>query len=317
VAEPELSVVIVNYNTRDLLALCLASLQDHAPAVPYEIIVVDNASSDESSRMIQEDFPSVKCLASDTNLGFAAGHNRGVAQASGRVLLLLNPDTRVEEGVLDTLLAFLREHQDVGVLGCRQIDERSWPQLCYGRDPTMLTEWQRRNDTLGLARGNERVRNRVDGRYSGPSDVDWLTGACMMMRRQVYTRLGGMDEGYWLYFEDADLCRRVRRTGLRVVYHPGVSIFHYRGAAMQKFRPVSSVAYRAAQLRYVRIHRGMLPAAFVRLLLLIRGGLLRLRGGSGGRAWVGRQFIRLALLGAPEPDWRQGPRVVDSTEEVR
>jgi len=316
VAENQLSIVIVSYNTQDLLAECLASLHDYPPDCPYEIIVVDNASNDGSVEMIRRDFPEVACICSRANLGFAAGHNRGVAQATGRHLLLLNPDTRVEEGALDAMLAYLEENEDVGVLGCRQIDERGWPQLCYGRDPRLLSEWARRVDTLGLERGDERVRSRVDGRYTSPSDVDWVTGACMMMRRQVFTRLGGMDEGYWLYFEDADLCRRVRDAGLRVVYHPFITILHYRGAAMKKFRPVTTVAYRAAQLRYVCLHRGALSAAFVRFLTCVRGILIRLTRREPDRRWVGAQLTRLALLGEPDANWRDGPPGVDSEPEV-
>ena len=319
--ETELSIVIVSHNTRDLLAECLGSVRDCPPQCGHEVIVVDNASSDDSVEMLQEQFPDVRCVSSDQNLGFGAANNRGVAQAAGRFVLLLNPDTRVDEGSLEAMVSYLRETPDVGVLGCRQVDERGWPQLCYGRDPTILSELMRRRDTLGLARGDERAKDRVDRRYREPTDVDWVTGACMAFPRQVYTRLGGMDEDFWLYFEDADLCRRVRHAGRRVVYHPGITIFHRRDAAMANMRPVSSVAYRVAQLHYARTHRGAHAAFWVRLMVLARGTCGWLFSCFCGdplvRRWVGRQMLRLGLLGKPGAGWRQGPAEMDSAVGVR
>ena len=315
-ADPELSVIIVSYNTRDLLVECLRSLKEHPPKGPHEAIVVDNASSDGSAATVAQDFPGVRCLASRENLGFAAANNRGVTEATGRFLLLLNPDTRVSDGALDAMTAYLDGNPDVGVLGCRQVDERGWPQLCYGSFPTFLGELRRRRETLGLARGDTRCRERVDRRYAAPADVDWVTGACMMMPRRLYVRLAGMDESFWLYFEDVDLCRRVWGAGKRVVYHPGITILHRRDSAMQTIRPVATAAYRAGELRYAALHRPFLAVATLRLRLLVRGcfGWLFARLGKtpGARRWVSRQLLRLALLGRPDSGWQQGPGGVDS-----
>ena len=138
----------------------------------------------------------------------------------------------------------------------------------------------------------------------------------MAMPRRVYTRLGGMDEAFWLYFEDCDLCRRVRRAGWRVTYHPGVTIFHRRDAVMDKTRPPALVAYRVSQKRYARLYLGHVAVAWVRLLCLARGVLAYLSRPPGltrpQAVWVGRQLMRIALLGSPTSRWRQGRPGMDT-----
>jgi GT2 family glycosyltransferase len=236
-------------------------------------------------------------------------------------LLLLNPDTRVTAGALDAMLDAIEADPGVGVVGCRQVDERGRPQLACGRDPTLWREFLRRRDTLGLARGDARAVRRVEGRYAGPSDVDWVTGACLMTRKDVYAELGGMDEAFWLYFEDAEFCRRVRASGRRVVYLPAATIIHLRGAVADTVRPLSGAAYRAGQLAYASKHRGRAGAALARLWCLARSGLAALVPPRGmtrreGR-WVAAQLMRLAILGRPSADWRSGPAGVDSPPHRR
>ena len=314
--EPLLSIVIVNYNAAALLGDCLGSLRAHAPPFKHEVLIADNASTDGSMEFVAENYPDVHWVGLADNLGFAAGNNRGVAYARGRYLLLLNPDTRVRAGAVEAMVQFLMENPGVGVLGVRQEDGRGWPQLAYGDDPTFLGEARRRRTTLGLFRGREQCRRKVDGRFAEPADVDWVAGACMAMPRRVYTRLGGMDEAFWLYFEDCDLCRRVRRAGWRVTYHPGVTIFHRRDAVMDKTRPPALVAYRVSQKRYARLYLGHVAVAWVRLLCLARGVLAYLSRPPGltrpQAVWVGRQLMRIALLGSPTSRWRQGRPGMDT-----
>jgi GT2 family glycosyltransferase len=232
---PELSVIIVNYNTRQLLADCLNSLlAADAPAGGLEIIVVDNASTDGSVEMVRADYPAVQLVANRENHGFATANNQGTAVAQGRYLLFLNSDTRLESRALVEPLAYLEAHPQVGAITVR---------LLYPtgeRDPDnhrgLPTPWNALCHFSGLSRLFPNSP-RFNGYFQGFADfeqthtVPVIAGSFMMMPRALFDQLGGWDETYFFYGEDIDFCYRINQAGYEIVYYPHVTVLHYKGAS--------------------------------------------------------------------------------------
>lgn len=268
----QLSIIIVSWNVRELLRACLAAL-------PYaaEIIVVDNASSDGSAGMVAEAFPQVHLLANHENRGFTGGNNDGLSAAHGRYVFFLNPDTVVQGDAVAQMLAYLQAHPEVGVVG---------PQLRYGdgtwqssrrRFPTLATALC---ESTPLAWHWPESRNPWAKRYhmtDVPADrvqeVDWLVGAALMTRREVIDRVGGFDEGYFMYSEELDWQRRVKQAGWRIVYLPEAVITHYEGKSSEQATAARHIRFNQSKVRYFRKHHGRLQAEFLRLALLAMFGV--------------------------------------------
>ncbi len=232
---PDLSVIIVSYNTRQLLDDCLASLQQaHPPAGGLELIVVDNGSADGSVEMVRQKYGRVQLVANDDNKGFSAANNQGAAVANGRYLLFLNSDTRVSHQALAEPLAYLQQNPHVGALTVR---------LTYPngqRDPDnhrgFPTPWNAFCHFSGL--GRLFPRNPLfNGYFQSPADfsqthaVDVIAGSFMMMPADLFHHISGWDETYFFYGEDIDLCYRIRQTGASIIYYPHVDVLHYKGAS--------------------------------------------------------------------------------------
>ncbi|MDI9569219.1 MAG: glycosyltransferase family 2 protein [Pseudomonadota bacterium] len=235
-ADPRLTIIIVNWNTRELLRDCLSSLGTEDPEVPREVIVVDNASRDGSPEMVAREFPAARLMANDENVGFARANNQALREARGRYILLLNSDTTTPDpGIFRDWLAFLDEHPEIGASGCRLVtaDGRHWvgdagfrpsPRTvcCYSFFLSHL--FPRRCPGLFLN----------DGRPDGPRMVDWISGAALMIRRDILRRVGLLDEGLFMYAEDVEWGCRVRKHGYSVCYLPQFVIVHLVGASSGK-----------------------------------------------------------------------------------
>ncbi len=234
-SDPDLSVVIVNYNTCQLLDDCLASLlAAEQPVAGAEIIVVDNASSDGSQAMVRQKYPAVQLVASEVNRGFSAANNLGVEAANGRTILFLNSDTRLESDALVKPLAYLDQHPQVGALTVRLVYPTG------ERDPDnhrgFPTPWNAICHFSGL---NRLFRN--DPRFNGyfqsyknmaeTHPVDVIAGSYMLMPMALCRELGGWDETYFFYGEDIDFCYRIREAGYQIIYYPHVQVLHYKGAS--------------------------------------------------------------------------------------
>jgi GT2 family glycosyltransferase len=207
------------------------------PPRELETIVVDNASGDGSADMVRRLFPHVKVLQNRNNRGFSAAFNRGIRNASGSVLLALNPDVILSPGCVESLAEFLDRHPDVGICGPRLLNPDGSMQLSCRAFPTLLNVFfGRRSIWNRLFPENRMSRSflKADLDYSVMQEVDWLAGACMMIRRKVVESIGLFDEDYFLYAEDTDYCYRAREKGFRVFFFPGASATHERGAATRK-----------------------------------------------------------------------------------
>lgn len=281
-----LSVIIVNYNTCQLLEECLQSLKEaHHPPGGFEIIVVDNASQDGSQKMVRDKFPQVRLIESDVNLGFSAANNRGTAVAGGDVILYLNSDTRVAPDALIKPFEFMINHPDVGALTV---------QLRYPngqRDPDnhrgFPTPWNALCHFTGLSRlfpnsplFNGYFQSYLDFETIHPVDV--IAGSFMMMPMRVIQQLQGWDETYFFYGEDIDYCYRINQAGYKIIYYPLVEVIHYKGASSGLRKESAHLAHppketrvrvakesvRAMKIFYRKFYRQQYPWLVTAVILL-------------------------------------------------
>ncbi|MCL4870720.1 MAG: glycosyltransferase family 2 protein [Anaerolineae bacterium] len=266
----DLSIIIVSWNVRDLLRNCLHSIEQGRGALTLEVIVVDSHSHDGSPEMVAEEFPWVQLIACQENVGFPRGNNIGMEKARGRALMLLNPDTVVVGDALATMMAYLAAHPGVGVIG---------PQLRYGdgtiqssrrRFPRYLTAFFEATWLQGYAPAHLLSHYYAqDIRDDEIAPVDWVMGACMLVRREAMERAGMMDVGYFMYSEELDWCKRIKAAGFAVIYLPTAQIIHYEGKSSEQAGAKKHIYFHRAKLRYFRKYYGRGAAAILRLFLLL------------------------------------------------
>lgn len=224
----DLSIVVVGYNSRDDLRSCLESIREHAGAVTVEVIVVDNNSTDDTGRYVRGDFPEVRLIENTANLGYSRAVNQGIRGSVGRYVLVLNPDVIVHEGSLEGLVAFMDEHPDAGIAGAKLLNTDGSVQDSCRRFPTFWTLILRRTP-LGrlLPRAPALTRYLMrDFDHEESREVEWLVGACMIVRREALADIGLMDERFFMYFEDVDWCYRTWKSGWRVYYAADAVMTH-------------------------------------------------------------------------------------------
>lgn len=266
----ELSIVIVNWNVRELLAACLRSVEAGQGQISLEVIVVDSGSSDGSPAMIQEHFPWVRLLDCGENVGFPRGNNLGLAASQGRHVLLLNPDTEVVGDALQAMLSYLDEHPDVGLVGGQLLNPDGSIQSSRRRFPTLGTAVFESTWLQPYAPHSLLARYYMEDVPAGSTaDVDWLVGACLMARREAIDRVGRMDEGYFMYSEELDWCRRFKKAGWRVVYLPAAQIVHHVGKSSEQAVTRRHVNFQRAKLRYFYKFHGPAAGRLLRLILTL------------------------------------------------
>ena len=293
----DISIIIINWNVRELLRACLLSLKAGQGDLQLEVIVVDSASSDDSVVMLRQDFPWVTLIACQENVGFPRGNNLGIAKADGRYILLLNPDTEIGKNALSRMIDYMDEETDVGVTGPQLLYPDGAIQSSRRRFPTLATGFFESTWLQNVA------PRSIMGRYYAQdlpddetSDVDWVMGACLMVRRQVVDRIGGMDEAYFMYSEELDWCRRIKDAGWRVVYLPAAQVIHYEGKSSEQAVTARHVNFQRAKLRYYRKYYGRFPAGILRFYLLLNFlwqlGLEAGKGFLGHKRPLRRQRVR-------------------------
>jgi GT2 family glycosyltransferase len=253
----DISVIIVNYNVREFLNNALTSLQKSLEGFSSEIYVVDNASDDGSVEAVAKNFPNVHLIANKTNLGFAKANNQALSQAKGKYLLLINPDTIVQENSVRELMKFFELHPDAGMVGCKILNPDGTLQLPCRR--SFPTPWIAFTKTFGLSAlfPHSKLFARYNLTYLDPNqtyDVDAISGSFMMLRKDVYEKIGGLDETFFMYGEDLDWCYRVKQAGWKVYYVPATSIIHYKGESTKRSDIDELKVFYNAMRLFVRKH---------------------------------------------------------------
>lgn len=234
---PDVSIIIVNYNTRQLTMDCLASVYESLTSFQYEIIVVDNASHDGSVEAIRGGYPDVRLIANRDNTGFAVANNQGMDIAKGRYILLLNSDTVVQTDTLEVMIGFMDHHPEMGASGCKVIlPEGTLDKACKRGFPTPSASFYY---AFGISRmfPDRPKFNQYQLGHLSPDDeypVDCLVGAFMLVRRETIDQVGGLDETFFMYGEDIDWCYRIKEAGWGIYYYPRTYIVHYKGASARR-----------------------------------------------------------------------------------
>jgi hypothetical protein len=249
----DLSIVIASYNAREDLVRCLASLRDRPPKASHEILVVDNDSTDGSADEARRR-SGVRVIEMGANTGYAAANNVGIRASLGDTLLLLNSDTIVPAGAIDRLLEHLREHPDVAVIGPRLVDATGRAELSFGPMLSPLSEWRQRRLVVGNAQGIPAIVRRVDEMTRRIQWPDWVSGACLLVRRADAEAVGLLDERYFMYTEDVDFCAAIRARGRRILFTPDVEVVHLRGRSAAAAPQATRAAYRRSHLAFYEKH---------------------------------------------------------------
>src|SRR3954464_3739822 len=268
---PRLSIIIVTFNSAAHVEACLRSVIEHPPHTDHEIVVVDNASSDGTAAAIRARWSGVRVIDAGANLGFARANNVGIQHSFGSLILLLNPDTVNTPGAIDSLVAVLDRRADAAIVGPRLVDGDGRAELSFGRMMSPVAELRQK----WLVRGSKHpgpIAMYVESMTRRAREVDWVSGACLLVRRADAEDVGLMDERYFMYAEDVDFCAAVRARGRRVLFAPVSEVVHLRGQSRATVSAAAARAYPRSQMAfYEKHHPGWAP--WLRWYLKITGGL--------------------------------------------
>lgn len=249
----DLSILIINYKTPSLLGHCIKSIYKNEPKLDYEIIVVDNASGDESVEIMRDDFPQVELITNKQNLGFPKAVNQGIRKSKGKYILILNPDITALPGSIDKMFNFLEKNKSIAVLAPKLINPNGSIQYsCFSIFPTPQIVLYRRTPLGKSPQASEIIDNfrMAEWDHLCGIEVAWVLGSCMMIRREAIDQIGLMDERFFMYMEDVDWCRRFWESSWRVYYYPEAELVHY----YQRSSATESGLFLALFNRQTRIH---------------------------------------------------------------
>lgn len=269
---PELSIVIVSFNARGDLEACLDSIAAHPPEATHEVVVVDNASTDGSAGAVEARAPRVRLIRQARNAGFAAANNVGIRQTSGELILLLNSDTIVPLGAIDTLIQRLRAHSSAGAAGPRLVDASGTAELSFGPMLSPVGELRQKTVMALHRRGFAPVSRWVERATHRERLVDWVSGAALLVYRRDAEAVGFLDERFFLYTEDVDFCAALRAHGRQILFTPAAQITHLRGRSRASAPLIANAAYRRSQLAFYSKHYPGWVGA-LRLYLRLKGQL--------------------------------------------
>jgi GT2 family glycosyltransferase len=267
-----LSIIIVSFNTRGDLERCLDSLFAAPPSVTHEIVVVDNASHDGSPDAVRARWPSVHLIQQNGNVGFSAANNAGIRASTGELILLLNSDCTVRAGAVDTLIARLVACPEAAAAGPRLVDGAGRTELSFGPMISPLAELRQKWTVTLYERGVGWMERRVMRATSREQYVDWVSGAALLAYRGDLQAAGLLDERYFLYTEDVDLCAAIRARGRRILFTPAATVTHLRGRSRSTSPAASHAAYRRSHLKFYEKHHPRW-APVLRMYLRLRGRL--------------------------------------------
>ncbi len=294
----DLSVVIVNWNTCALLAECITAVEREAAAIPHDIWVVDNGSSDDSVAMLRRDFPHVHVIESKVNLGFAGANNLAMQRSTGRYLLLLNTDAIVTPGSILALLELAERMPRAGIVGAHLLNPDGSFQASHTNFPTLWQEFLILSTIGRRLRGDWYPSHGAEA-DKGPQRVDYVEGACLLVRRDALEEVGGLDEGYFMYAEEVDWCKRMHAAGWEVWYQPAANIVHIGGASSANRKTSREADLYRSRVRYFRIHHGWLQAEVLKAMIVALTGMKQV-GHTVSRRFtrnqLGRQVVTVGDL---------------------
>lgn len=290
----KLSIVIVNWNTRDLLRQCLTSIYADPPVFDFDVYLVDNASTDGSAAMVQEQFSQVRLLTNAANVGFARANNQAIRLSTADYVLLLNSDTVVKPGALMALTHFMETHPQAGIAGARLVNPDGSLQLSCSPFPCLWRELFRLLHIPPI---------RPDGYYpmagwdqAAPRSVDVVLGACMFLRKAALDRIGLMDEDFFMYSEEVDLCYRFKDSGWNIFWVPQAEILHYGGQSTRQVATEMFLRLYQSKVLYFRKHAGWFTVQVYKMILAL-AALARLAVVSVLNLWSSsRKQQQLALM---------------------
>lgn len=263
----KLSIILVSWNTRQLLADCLDSVYAYPPNDSFEVLVVDNASGDGSAAMVRERFPQARLIESEKNVGFAQGNNLAVPLCSGEYVLLLNPDTVVKPQALDALVQFMDAHSEAGAAGSRLLNPDETLQPSCHPAPTLARELWRLFHLDRIRPFGAYHMHRWD--MNQPREVDVIQGASFIVRKAILDKIGFLDGRYFMYSEEVDLCYRLQKAGWKLYYVPASRVIHYGGQSTKLVAADMFLQLYLGKLMYFRKHYGRLAGIGYKLILLV------------------------------------------------
>lgn len=305
----DLSVIIVTRNTCSLTCAAIQSVLDCRDELSKEILLVDNGSTDGTLAAVADEFPSVIGIRSESNLGFARANNLAAAKAQGRFLLLLNSDAEVKPDALGAAVAWMREHPDCGVAGAQLVNPDGSLQNSIANFPTLATELLNKSLLRHL------FPNRYPGkehRFTDPVEVETIVGAFMLIRRETWDALGGLDERYFFFLEETDFCLHARQRGWRVMHLPQIRVCHGQGRSARQVRPEARIEYWRSRHLYFAKNHGLgvrlllaFGLAFRLLADWLASGLMMVFTLGRSESWSDRlrvytALVRWHLLGKPQ-----------------
>ncbi len=262
----DLSVIIVSWNTRELLKKCLKSIFEFTKDIQFEVFVVDNASRDGSAQMVKDEFPEVKLIASDKNLGFAKANNLALKQAAGKHILFMNPDMEIKENVFKKMINFMDLRQEAAVSTCKLIYPDGSIQPNIKRHPTFWSQALILLKLHHLFSFLPPIKKYLakDFDYSKESEVEQIMGAFVFARRDFMKKTGGWDEDYFIWWEDVELCKRAAELGEKIIYFPEARVIHHEGKSFEQIRSVKKhMQFIKGMLTYFKKHHSFIDYFFL------------------------------------------------------
>lgn len=269
----DLSIIIVNWNTWELLKACLNSIYETVRDLEFEIIVIDNASSDRSCEMIEKEFARVRLIKNDENIGFAKANNQGIEVGVGEYILFLNPDTIAKENSLVNMVDALQSNRDIGVIGPVLKKSDNSLQISYGRFPTIFNVAIYVLPYKLIEIMNLEITKTLISKDNRFFEVDYVAGACLMARREIIEQVGNFDERFFAYFEETDFCYRVRSKGWKIAIDNSAEVVHIRGQSLDQLKDERLEIYYESLFKYFLKNKGYLITLLLKIVLIL-GSLL-------------------------------------------
>jgi len=263
----DVSVIIVNWNTRELLLRCLESVFRHSGSLTFDITVVDNSSRDGSVEAVREKYPRVTIVVNSSNLGFSRANNQAITSTSGNYCLLLNSDAELTEQALERMIEFMQDNPSVGVAGAKLLNKDGSMQNSFDNIPTLTTELL--NKSLLRAVFPRKYPSKKSP-ITAPLEVESVIGACMLIRRKALEEVGLLDEDYFFFLEETDLCYRMRKAGWKVLYLPQAHAYHLQGESKAIDPGRAWIEYYRSLYTFFKKNRGFLSYIVLRILRVIK-----------------------------------------------